>query len=164
MTQHPRPPMRRSDRAVTEEKEIARILDACKICNLALPDSEAPYVVPLSFGYTISYGTLKLYFHSAPQGRKVDLLYGNPHVGFAISRETGDVCAENPCRSGCWYESVLGSGTACILTDADEKCAALRALMQHQFEKDVTFTSEQADAVCVFCVTADVFTAKRKKA
>ena len=35
------------------------------------------YIVPLNFGYTYEEDVLKLYFHSAGEGRKVDacLLY-----------------------------------------------------------------------------------------
>ena len=155
--------MRRKDRAVADSREIAAILSACKVCHLAIPDGGAPYVVPLNFGFTLEHGALTLYFHSAKQGRKLELLSRRPCVGFAVSRELGDVRADEPCRSGCCYESVLGSGTAEILTDTDEKCAALTRLMQHQFGGgEIAFTHAQAEGVCVFRVVSTMFQAKRK--
>ncbi len=155
--------MRRRDRAVTDAKEITAILSACRVCHLAIPDGGVPYVVPLNFGFTLEHGVLTLYFHSAKQGRKLELLAANPCVGFAVSREMGGMRADAPCRSGSYFESVLGSGTAEILTDADEKCAALTRLMQHQFgENEIAFTHAQAEPVCMFRVISKSFQAKRK--
>jgi len=90
--------MRRNDRAVDSLTEITSILEDCQVCRLAMCDEDMPYIVPLNFGYTLTDGVLTLYFHCAPEGRKVDILRRNPRVCFEmdIPREltTGDIaCA-----------------------------------------------------------------------
>ena len=67
-------PMRRTDRQVADEAGIRAILDRCQICRLALWDEEGPYIVPMSYGYRWDEGGLKLYFHCAGEGRKLDAL------------------------------------------------------------------------------------------
>lgn len=71
-------PMRRIDRQVADEAGIRAILDRCQICRLALWDEEGPYIVPMSYGYRMDEGGLKLYFHCAGEGRKLDALRRDP--------------------------------------------------------------------------------------
>ena len=156
-------PMRRADRAVTDMAEIEKILTACKVCHLAFQTEGAPYVLPLNFGYALEKGKLTLYFHCAKTGRKLDLIAERPEVGFAIDRMTEDVLENDPCRSGCYFESVVGSGEAAVITDEKEACQALSALMAHQFGAQVAFAPEQAKSVCVFKIVAHSFSAKRKE-
>lgn len=47
---------------------------------MAVHDEEGMYIVPLNFGYTYEEDVLKLYFHSAGEGRKVDALAADPKV------------------------------------------------------------------------------------
>ena len=42
--------------------------------------AEYPYVIPVSFGMEVLDHTAVIYFHSAQQGLKPDLLRANPHV------------------------------------------------------------------------------------
>ena len=155
--------MRRRDRAVTETGELLGMLARCKICHLAFPTGGAPYVLPMNFGFDLEKGILTLYFHCAKEGYKLQLLQANPEVGFAIDREIGEIFHEQPCRSGCYYESVIGAGRAEILTDTEEKRVALTRLMAHQFGKEIDFSAEQAESVCVFRVVSSSFCAKRKE-
>ena len=75
--------MRRADREVTDVKGIDEILQKCKTCHVAMVDNGAPYVVPLSYGYRIiGESVLELYFHSALEGRKLDILNSNNVVCF----------------------------------------------------------------------------------
>ena len=80
--------MRRKDREVTDKNQIEEILKQCKTCHVAMVDNEKPYVVPLSYGYQIlEDGTLELVFHSAKDGKKINILKKNPNVCFEISME-----------------------------------------------------------------------------
>ena len=155
--------MRRNDREVTDIGGIEEILKMCKICRLAMVDDGMPYVVPLNFGYTILDGNvLELYFHSALEGRKLDVLRRNNKVCAEISHEGEPLYAEVPCKSGTYYSSVIGFGEATIIEDVDEKCKALAVLFKHQADREVTFTAEQAATVCVFKVVSTDFTGKQK--
>ncbi len=155
--------MRRNDRAVTDIHEIKDILESCKTCHLAMIDGDRPYVVPLSYGYDVAEQALTLYFHCAMEGRKIDILHKNNQVCFEMCIEGEPIFAsEAPCDSGYYYSSVIGDGEAVFITDVEEKCDALSALMKRQAGIDVTFTQKQAEDVCVFKVVSNDFIGKRK--
>ena len=61
--------MRRKDREVTDMGRIIAILDQARIVHLGLIDGEAPYVVPLHYGYTLEDGKLTFFMHGATEGR-----------------------------------------------------------------------------------------------
>lgn len=44
--------MRRNDREVTEETEIRKVLDECKIVHLGFQDGGRVFVVPVNYGYS----------------------------------------------------------------------------------------------------------------
>lgn len=154
--------MRRKDREVTDISEIKNIIEKCKVCHLAMVDKGSPYIVPLSYGYSINDDSLTLYFHSAKEGRKIDILNENASVCFEISYEGKLGLFENPCNSGYYYESVIGFGRVDFVDDIDEKCRALSLLMQHQSNQNFSFNEKQASSVCVYKVVSTDFTGKRK--
>ena len=155
--------MRRKDREVTDINQIKKILDDCKTCHLAMADDGQPYVIPLSYAYLMSDKTLTLFFHSAGEGRKIDILHKNNGVCFEMCNEGEPILAEKtPCNSGYYFSSVHGFGIAQFVEDIDEKCSALALLMKHQANLDVDFTHAQAESVCIFKVSSNNFTAKMK--
>ena len=155
--------MRRKDREVTDMNGIEEILLQCKTCHVAMVDDGAPYVVPLSYGYKILDGNvLELYFHSALEGRKIDVLKRNSSVCFEMSYEGKPVHSDTTCNSGYYFASVIGFGEAVFIEDVDEKCNALSIMFRHQAGRDVTFTADQAESVCVFKIVSTDFTGKKK--
>lgn len=89
--------MRRKDREITDEEAIEEIVKSCKICHVSMADGGEPYVVPLSFGYERQGRKLTLYFHSAREGRKLDILHKNHRVCFEMALEGKPVHAKTPC-------------------------------------------------------------------
>jgi len=156
--------MRREDRKVSDIRGIEEILLQCRTCHVAMVDNGAPYVVPLSYGYRIiDDGVLELYFHSALEGRKLDILKRNNNVCFEISYEGEPIHSEVPCDSGYFYASVIGFGEAVFIDEAvDDKCGALSIMFRHQTGRDVAFTARQAESVCVFKIVSTDFTGKKK--
>lgn len=156
--------MRRKEREVKGIDGIEQIIRRCKTCHLAMVDNGAPYVVPLNFGYEVRDDSLTLYFHSAKEGRKIDILHRNPQVCFCISEEGEPVyTAQTPCNSGYYYASVIGGGDVEFVEDAQEKCDALSLLMRHQAGMEIQFTPEQAGAVCVFRLRPTEISGKQKE-
>jgi len=157
--------MRRKDREVTDIRGIEEILLQCKVCHVAMVDDGCPYVVPLSYGYKILDGNkLELYFHSALEGRKLDILKRNNKVCFEMAFKGEPVHPETPCNSGYYSASVIGFGEAVFITDADEKCQGISIMFKHQTGKDVAFSAEQAAMVCVFKIVSTDFTGKKSPA
>ena len=155
--------MRRADREVKDTGELIDIIEMSRVCHVAMIDDGIPYIVPLSFGYEMAEDGLVLYFHSAKEGRKIDVLHKNSNVCVEISIQQKLVIDKKvPCRSGCGYASVIGNGKAEFLTDTEEKRHALSILMKHQSGMDLVFDEKQADSVCVFRIVVKKFSGKRK--
>ena len=155
--------MRRKDREVTDTHQIKKILDDCKTCHLAMVDKGQPYVIPLSYAYLLNDNSLTLFFHSANEGRKINILRENNAVCFEMSNEGEPIFAEKtPCNSGYFFSSVHGFGHAQFVGNIDEKCSALTLLMKHQANLDVDFMPDQVAGVCVFKVSSTDFTGKIK--
>ena len=153
--------MRRKEREIADINEIEKIILQCRTCHVAMLSDGTPYVVPLSFGYKILYGNmLELYFHSALEGKKLDLLKKNNKVCFEMTYEGDLIHAEIPCKSGLYYASVIGYGEVVFIDDVDEKCEALSLLFQHQFRKEVIFTAAETENVCVFKIVSFDFKGK----
>lgn len=156
--------MRRKDREVNDINGIEEIVKSCKTCHVAMVDDGMPYVIPLSFGYEINDDVLTLYFHSAKEGRKIDILQKNNSVCFEMCNEGEAIYAkETPCNSGYYYSSVIGNGKVEFITDMNEKIKALTLLMKHQTGADVAFNEEQADTVCVYKIASNDFSGKKKQ-
>jgi nitroimidazol reductase NimA-like FMN-containing flavoprotein (pyridoxamine 5'-phosphate oxidase superfamily) len=119
--------MRRSEREITDRALIDDIIRRAQVCRLGLLDGELPYIVPLSFGYDGQ----TLYFHCAPQGRKLDLIRRQPRVCFEFDIMENLIEAAEACHWGVRYQSVMGTGTAEIVADAAGKRQALAAVMAH---------------------------------
>jgi nitroimidazol reductase NimA-like FMN-containing flavoprotein (pyridoxamine 5'-phosphate oxidase superfamily) len=95
--------MRRSEREIKDRALIDAIIRQCQVCRLGLSDGEEPYIVPLCFGYDGE----TLYFHSAPEGKKLDILRNNSRVCFEFDIPEGMREAEQGCRWGIDRKSVV---------------------------------------------------------
>ena len=118
--------MRRNEREIKDRKDIDEIINRCRVCHLAMCEGGQPYIVPLNFGYDGRF----LYFHTAPEGRKIDIIKRNNRVGFEFDILHDIVTAEQACKWGAKYESVMGSGTAEIVDDLESKKEALECIMR----------------------------------
>ena len=156
--------MRRKDREVTSIDEIRQILDKAKVLHLGLYDDEYPYIVPMHYGYVYQSDSIIFYMHGAKEGHKIDLINRNPKVCVELECDTElDPGGEIPCNYGAYFASVMGKGTARIVTDEQEKICGLRQLMKTQTGKEFTMGERMASSVAVIKVTVTEFTAKAKK-
>ena len=178
--------MRRKDREVLGDENIAKIIEQCTTCHVAMTDdadASMPYVIPLSFGYNLNSGVLELYFHCAHVGKKLDCIRKNPNVAFSMCVENRiEIHEDVYCKSGRFYASVVGQGKAEIIEDITEKCRGLSLLMERQAARSAQcsqstssahsmqsaiphkfeFTPAHAAAVTVIKITSTNFTGKAK--
>lgn len=155
--------MRRTDREITATEEILAIIDRCKVCRLGLVDADQPYVVPLNYGYSHNGGALTLYFHSAREGRKIDIISRNNKACFEIDCDHRLVEGERACDYGFIYSSVIGFGTVEFIENNDEKIIALNYLMKHQTGMDIHHDfGDMLARVAVYKLSVSEFTGKRK--
>jgi len=143
----PKLAMRRSDRVIADPARIESILRAATVCRLGFARENEPYVVPMSFGLSGSvteslepHGSgfvtgqdrpLRLYFHGASGGRRMEMFTANPRVCFEAEGRTQIVRNPDPCEWTVHYESVIGYGEISIVTDSGEKRSGLRCIMEH---------------------------------
>jgi nitroimidazol reductase NimA-like FMN-containing flavoprotein (pyridoxamine 5'-phosphate oxidase superfamily) len=121
--------MRRKDREITDLKEIIRIIDKCDIIRLGLSDEGIPYIVPLNFAYEAREEPIIFYFHSATEGRKIDILKKNPYVCFELDGSFQIIQNETPCKWSAEHESVVGYGNVGFINDDREKKTAMDLIM-----------------------------------
>ena len=62
--------MRRADRQVTDVRALREIMQRCDAVTLAFA-GDAPYAVPVSFGFEEEDGRFSLYIHCAAEGEKL---------------------------------------------------------------------------------------------
>lgn len=156
--------MRRADREVTDSGQIRQILDDCKVCRLGLTDQDSTYIVPMNHGYTLQDGKLVLYFHSAREGKKLELIREHPQVGFEMDCGHELIEGKLACQFGFRYVSIIGRGKAEIVTDPEQKLQALGEIMKHQTGREFSEfeTNPRLEkAVAVIRVTAEEYTCKR---
>ena len=146
-----------------QEKEIFKvsaieaIIKKALICRLGLSDGENPYIVPLSFGYKDK----TLYFHSAATGKKIDIIRENPRVCFEIDINSEIIKAEDACKWGMRYQSVIGYGKAVLLQNAEEKREALKIIMSQYSDRSHHFIEKKVQKVAVIKVVIEDMTGRK---
>lgn len=151
--------MRRKDREITDRSSIDRIIRRCQVCHLAVCDGGQPYVIPLNFGYEGQY----LYFHSATEGKKLDILKRNNRVGFEFDILHEVTKANAFCRWGARFESVVGSGTAEFVESHPEKATALGWIIRQYGGTPGEFTERELDSVTVVRIFITSVSGKTRK-
>jgi uncharacterized protein len=149
--------MRRKDREITDKAEIEAILQQATVCRIGLADGNQPYVVPVSFGYEDG----NVYIHSAPEGKKLEILAENPRCCVEVDSCEKIIRSNKPCTWGMRYRSVIGSGTAAVLTDPEEKCHGLNCIVQHYGGGKFDFSEKELESVTVIRITFESVTAKK---
>ena len=153
--------MRRQDRKITEPAVIATVLDKCRTLHLGLVEDGRAYIVPLNYGWTEENGRYILYAHSAAEGRKIDLIRGGADVGFEMETGVEYFDADTACGWGNRYESIIGEGSATLLSTPEEKRQALAAIMAHySARKDYTFEDVMVNLVQVIQIDVTALSCK----
>ena len=76
--------MRQKNREITDFNEKIEVMKKCDVCRLALNDDGYPYIIPLNFGMSVEGKKVTLYFHSALEGYKVDLMKRDNRASFEM--------------------------------------------------------------------------------
>jgi nitroimidazol reductase NimA-like FMN-containing flavoprotein (pyridoxamine 5'-phosphate oxidase superfamily) len=149
--------MRRKDKEIEDAKEIGSIISRSDVCRIALSENNSPYIVPLCFGYRDNC----LYFHSAADGKKIDIIKKNNTVCFEFDIHEGLIKSENPCDWDMKYHSVVGSGKAFFIEDPEEKTRALNIIAEHYSNDAHEYQKKSVDNVTVIKVEIENITGKK---
>ena len=130
--------MRRKEKEIANKNEIEAIIYKSQVCRLGLVDEGLPYIVPLCFGYQNN----TLYFHSARDGRKIEILKRNNRVCFEFDIDTQIHAGKTACAWGMNYRSVIGYGTASFVDDPADKRKALDIIMRQYADGEFTYSDK----------------------
>jgi nitroimidazol reductase NimA-like FMN-containing flavoprotein (pyridoxamine 5'-phosphate oxidase superfamily) len=154
--------MRRSDREITDTDEIHEIIEKAQVCHIALSDGAVPYIVAMNFGFDRKERAL--YLHSATEGRKIGIIARNPSVCFMFDVDHRLVTGDGACDWGMSYRSVVGTGTAEVLTADEEKAHGLDIIMGHYGGKGpFVYPEEQLSAMAVIRIAVSELRGKKKE-
>lgn len=172
--------MRRQDREMPQDFAFY-VIDKASYGTMAIHDEPYTYSVPLS----IARNGNTLYFHSAPAGKKTELLEKEPLVSISFvgdvevpenySQEELQQLVNDPKK---WsllarnvftteFESAIVYGKVSQVTNEDEIKLALRRIAQKYTPSKMEFIEEAIQSgierVRIYSVTIDHITGKRKK-
>ena len=154
--------MRRADKEITDPDELHRILDEALVLHLGMVDDGRPYVVPLNFAREGD----ELWLHCASEGRKLDCLRRQPSVCVEVERLIQ--ITSGPTACGTWtshFESVIGFGTATVLSDDEHKVHAMQTIMcKYSGKQDWEFSPETLAKIVIVRVNLESLTGKRAPA
>ena len=149
--------MRRKDKEIIDIAAIEAILKETAVCRLGLCDEGQPYVVPVCFGYKDNV----LYFHSAGEGRKLEILRKNNNVCFEVDIDQKIVKARQGCDWGMNYKSVIGFGRAVFIEDVESKRRALDIIMAHYSDKEFQYPDHTISKTIIVKVEIESMTGKK---
>jgi nitroimidazol reductase NimA-like FMN-containing flavoprotein (pyridoxamine 5'-phosphate oxidase superfamily) len=114
----------------------------------------------VNFGYADG----AVYFHSAPEGRKIALLREGRPVCVEIEADVEVVLDEVACRSTTRYRSLIAYGRASFLEGREAKRDALRLIVRQCGGEAAALPDAAVDAVAVVRVRLDEASGKRSPA
>ncbi|MCI7145198.1 MAG: pyridoxamine 5'-phosphate oxidase family protein [Clostridiales bacterium] len=154
--------MRQQNREIKDFNEIVEVMKKCDVCRLALNDEGYPYIIPLNFGMDASDGKITLYFHSALEGYKVDLIKKDPRASFEMDCNHLLQYFEDKGYCTMAYESVIGRGMIRILGENDKKAALQKLMAQYHSDEGAYFNPAAIDRTLVYALEVQSITGKRK--
>lgn len=142
-------------RQITLQSSMEEIIAKCLYCTMAMVDqNNQPYVLPMNFGYADGV----VYLHSAPEGKKVNILRVNNSVclSFSADLELRHQHKDVACSYGMKYRSVLVYGKVEFIDDPVEKRRVLNILMkQYTGRDDYKYNDPAIINVLVYKVVAE---------
>lgn len=151
--------MRRKDREMSREFALS-VVDKCEYAVMAMTDTDnMPYCLPV----TIVREDDSIYFHSAMEGRKIDILRDKPSICMTCVGDTN----RPPDKFTTEFESAVIYGAAHEVTCDSEKIHALELLCKrhtpanmHQFDASIERSLSRTG---IWKITIQDITGKRKK-
>jgi len=150
--------MRKTNQEIRDRQVLQEILQGAVICRIAMMDGDRPYILPVNYGY--SEGCL--FIHSAPEGKKIDLLRKNRQVCFEVEDRPEVIKGERACDWTTRYRSVVGYGEVEILTDEAGRRRGMEIIMaQHGAPDLIDFNQRNLDRMVILKLRITSMTGKK---
>jgi uncharacterized protein len=149
--------MRRNDRAISIEAARS-LLESAEYGVLSMAGPEGlPHGIPLNFSLVGD----SIYFHCAPEGKKIEILSANTRVSFCVVGNTQVL----PEKFGTQYESAIATGLVEELS-AEEKRQGLVLLLRKYspdyVKEGLDYIDKLIDKTKVFRIRLDSITGKAR--
>lgn len=152
--------MRRKDREISEFDEICRLIDKCDTVRVGFNDTDAPYIVPLSFGYEAKDGCIVFYVHGAKDGRRHLLARKNELVCVEADICLGFVELGKGAQTAD-YKSFIGTGKISQVR-GEEALKGLNLICSHCGFDNMSCSDEAVKNTCVEKIEVNDFSAKQR--
>jgi len=149
--------MRRGEKEIKDRSEMEEFIRQNRVCRLAMVDQDKPYVVPMSFGFDWPC----IYFHSALEGRKINVIQQNSNICFEFDELIKINKDKEACQWGMDFKSVIGEGNAVLVEDINEKIHALGIIMAQYSNRQFHFSEENMEKTGVIKVSITRMTGKK---
>jgi nitroimidazol reductase NimA-like FMN-containing flavoprotein (pyridoxamine 5'-phosphate oxidase superfamily) len=158
--------IRREDRAITDDAEIAELLRQADVCRIATSVNDQPFISANTFWYDGE----RIFFHTATEGHTLTNIRQNPRVCLEVDWHGRWLPAKTAMAFSVEFTGVVVFGRARLLEDDAEKERALQGLLDKYFP-DLKpgadyrpITPEELELTAVFAVDIEAWSAKRKRA
>ncbi|MCP4178979.1 MAG: pyridoxamine 5'-phosphate oxidase family protein [bacterium] len=131
--------------------EIEKIIKKSIAFRLAMCDNNIPYLIPLCFGYKDN----TIYFHSMNKGKKLEILKNNSKVCFEFDNDLRVISNAKACSWNMNFNSVVGTGTATLIEEIDEKKKALDIIVSQYSDKEYEFPDKVLSITSVFKINIE---------
>ncbi|HOP04192.1 MAG TPA: pyridoxamine 5'-phosphate oxidase family protein [Tenuifilaceae bacterium] len=142
-------------RSNLSKEEVNGIIRKCEVCVVGMVDGEnGPYVLPFNFGFRDN----RLYIHSGPEGKKIELWEKDPRVCVSFSTDYQmRIQNENvACSYSMRYKSVLLYGAVKQIENLEEKEQALNIIMEkYSGRSNFSYSKPALQNVSVFVIVPE---------
>lgn len=150
--------MRKKEKEIRNDSLIREILEKSDVCRLGLVDNDEAYIVPVNYACKDEF----IYIHSAPAGRKIELIKRNNRASFEIEFSSEIIKSDIPCRWTTRYRSVMGRGTIIIENDPESKKKGLDLIMQkYGAGKDLRYNEADLSKMIILKLKIESVTGKQ---
>ncbi len=141
---------------IEDPAAIEEIIRKATVCTLSMCDGDKPYAIPMNFGYNDGV----IYLHSAPEGKKLDVLKNNNQVcvSFYVDEAMNIRHEKVACSYSMKFRSVLAFGKLEFLSDQEEKVKGMNEVMKQYTGRSFTYNTPAIKGVNVMKVMVKKFT------
>ena len=158
--------MRLYKREIKDIEEKKKVIEQCKVVRIGSMDEKGIFIVPMNFGYVFSMqdGSLKLYVHSASEGRKVEAFERSREIAFEMDCAHELIQGTYACQYSYAYSSIMGTGVIHKVEKESEKIQGLKLLMEHlDLNAEAQFQEDMLKRVAVYRIDVTQYTGKKRE-
>jgi len=166
-SEDPRTRIRRTDRAIGDDGEIAKLLRRAQVGFVATSLDGQPFLNSNLFWFDEAQN--RIYFHTANDGRTRTNIEANPKVCFGIAEMGVLIPADTAMEFSTEYAGVTAFGLARVVNNVTEAEHGLYGLLRKYFpdlkpgEDYHAITADELARTSVFAIEIEAWSGKQKK-